>query len=146
MLDQLVESRSGGTGGGRSGFFLTTLLLVFGLFFGMILYSLFDKFANGLGGNEDLELSSLVAPVPVAEDEPPPEPEKQPEKPKQEVVNADVRKEIIQDLSESPQEIDKISTVKEAIPPRRVNVKTIVGDSDSNAANPVDASDRRPVD
>ncbi len=35
-------------------------------------YSLFDKFTNGLGGNGDLELSSLVAPVPVAEEEPPP--------------------------------------------------------------------------
>jgi protein TonB len=140
MLDQLVESKTGGNGGGRSGFLLTTLLIVFALFFGTILYSLFDKFTNGLGGNEDLELSSLVAPVPVAEDEPPP-PEPKKEEPKKEVApNADVRKEIIQDLNESPQDTPKISTEKETIPARRPNVKTIVGDNNNDASNPVDSS------
>lgn len=79
MLDQLVESRSGpGDGARRGGFLLTTLVIVFALFFGSIVWSLFAK--DLAIGAEDLELSNLVAPVPVPEEEPPPpEPEK-PEK------------------------------------------------------------------
>lgn len=145
MLDQLIESKSGGTGGGRrNGFLLTTLVIVFAMFFGAILFSLFDKFANGLGGNEDLELSSLVAPVPVA-DEPPP-PEVKEVKPTKEVApNADVRKEIIQDLNESPQDVPKISNEKPTIPPRRADVRTIVGDSNNDASNPAPSSYRGEV-
>ncbi len=145
MLDQLIESKSGGTGGGRrNGFLLTTLVVVFAMFFGAILLSLFDKFANGLGGTEDLELSSLVAPVPVA-DEPPP-PEVKEVKPTKEVApNADVRKEIIQDLNESPQDVPKISNEKPTIPPRRADVRTIVGDSNNDASNPAPSSYRGEV-
>ena len=80
MLDQLVESKSGpGDGARRSGFLLITLVVVFSVFFGSIVWSLFAK--DLVIGAEDLELSNLVAPVPVPEDEPPPpEPEQKPEK------------------------------------------------------------------
>lgn len=79
MLDQLVESKNTSDGGRRGGFLLTTLVLVFSLFFGSIVWSLFAK---DLAMGEDLgELSNMVAPVPVPEDEPPPpEPEQKPEK------------------------------------------------------------------
>jgi protein TonB len=138
MLDQLVESRSGpGDGARRSGFLLITLVAVFATFFGAIVWSLFDSNRLAVEGG-DLELSNLVAPVPVPEEEPPPP---EPEKPKEEVKaapNADVRKEIIQDLSESPQKPpDTISTEKQTIPPRRLDVKTVVGDSNSDAEKPV---------
>lgn len=137
MLDQLVESRSGpGDGARRGGFLLTTLVIVFALFFGSIVWSLFAK--DLAIGAEDLELTNLVAPVPVQEDEPPPP---EPEKPKVEVKaapNADVRKEIIQDLNESPQKPpETISTEKQTIPPRRLDVKTVVGDTNSDAEKPV---------
>lgn len=79
MLDQLVESKSGaGDNTRRGGFVLVTMVVVFSIAFGGLLYSLFAK-ELGVGG-EDLELSTLVAPVPVPEEAPPPpEPEQKPE-------------------------------------------------------------------
>lgn len=76
MLDQLVESRNTtGENTRRSGFLLTTFVIMTSILVGAWMYSLFAK-DYGLGSG-DLELSTLVAPVPVAEDEPPPPPEKQ---------------------------------------------------------------------
>lgn len=74
MLDQLVESReSFGDGARRGGFLLTTMMLVVSLFASGVLWSLFAK-DFGVG-NEILELSIIVAPVPVPAEEPPaPEP------------------------------------------------------------------------
>lgn len=74
MLDRLVESRSNAQANTRrSGFFLTVLVLVTALMIGGWLYSLFAK---DFGMSDDLQLSSLVAPVAVTEDKPPePEPE-----------------------------------------------------------------------
>ena len=145
MLEQLVESSSGSHGGGRrGGFLLTTFILVFAVFFGGILWSLSDAFqkyfANGLNGG-DLELSNLVAPVPVADEPPPPE-VKKPEEEKKVTPNADVRKEIIQDVNESPKIPDKISNEKSVIPPRRQGVMTVQGDDNSDAKNAM-ASDSR---
>ena len=80
MLDQLVESRStAGENTRRGGFLLTTAIILSVLLVGAWMYSLF---AHDYGmGSGDLELSSLVAPVPVPEEAPPPpEPEQKPEK------------------------------------------------------------------
>ncbi len=75
MLDQLVESRNDSNNTRRGGFLLTTSILIVSLFASGILWSLFAK---DLGGNENLELSSLVTPVKLPEDTPPPpEPVKQ---------------------------------------------------------------------
>jgi periplasmic protein TonB len=145
MLDQLVESKSGpGDGARRSGFLLITLIAVFAVFFGSIVWSLFDGNRLAIEGG-DLELSNLVAPVPVPEEEPPPpEPEK-PKEIKEAAPNADVRKVIIQDINESPQVPDKISTEKQIIPPRRMDVKTVVGDTNSDAEKPVSRDYEGPV-
>lgn len=95
MLDQLVESKSGpGDGARRSGFILVTLVIVFTVFFGSIVWSLFAK--DLAIGAEDLELSNLVAPVPVPEDEPPPpvqeqKPEKQQQQPDKQETNIATR-------------------------------------------------------
>lgn len=138
MLDQLVESRSNARENTRrSGFLATTFIAMACLMLGGWVYSLYGK-DYGLGSG-DLELSTLVAPVPVAEEEPPPPPEKEPE---QKVVkaapNADVRKEIIQDMSESPiKPPDKISNEKQDIPPRRPDRLTIKGDTNITANDAV---------
>jgi protein TonB len=134
MLDQLVESKSHGAEyRKRNGFLLTTALLVSAIAIGGLLYSLF---AHELGmGGEDLELSTLVAPVPVPEAEPPPEPEKQVVKQEKAAPNVDVRKEIIQSMDESPQEPKEISTQKSTIPPRRIDVKTVIGDENVTSQN-----------
>ena len=71
MLDNLVESRNNSENTARrGGYLLTTSVLVFSLFASGILWSLFAKDLN-MGG-DNLELSSMVAPVPMTESEPPP--------------------------------------------------------------------------
>ncbi len=112
MLDQLVESRSTSQENTRrSGFLLSVfVLMVLALVSGWT-YSLFGK---EYGVSDDLELSQLVAPVPIAEEEPPkPEPEEKPEK--QEVKNQPdiaIRKELIARIDQTPTEPPKVSTEK----------------------------------
>lgn len=74
MLDQLVESKNNSANQARRGGYLfTTAVLVFSLFASGILWSLFAKDLNM--GSDSMELSSMVAPVPVPAEEPPaPEP------------------------------------------------------------------------
>jgi protein TonB len=105
MLDQLVESRNTSSENKRrSGFLLTTFVLVTAIALSGLLWSLFAK---ELGmGDESLELSTLVAPVPVPEEEPPPEPE-EPEPEKEQAkekpdTNISTRKDNILRLDESP--------------------------------------------
>jgi TonB family protein len=105
MLDQLVESKNTS---GQNGFRNSLLLIFFTLMVtGMVGGVVWSLFARDLGiGGEDLELSNLVTPVPVPENEPPkPEPEKPEEKQqaKQE-DNIATRKENILALDESPPE------------------------------------------
>ena len=136
MLDQLVESRSNAKENTRrSGFLVSTFIVMACLMLGGWLYSLYAK-DYGLGSG-DLELSTLVAPVPVPEEEPPP-PEPKIEKVVKAAPNADVRKEIIQDMSETPvKPPDKISSEKQDIPPRRPDRLTIKGDTNITASDAV---------
>jgi len=132
MLDQLVESKShAAEDTKRTGFLLTTFIVVVTILMSAWLYSLFAK-DYGMGGDE-LSLETLVAP-PVIEDAPEPEPEKQPEKQKD--PNVDVRKEIIAAMNETPPKVpDTISNEKSKIPPRDPNKYTVKGDINFDAAN-----------
>lgn len=143
MLDQLVESKSNTKENTRrTGFFATTFITLIALLLGTLVYSLFAKDYNMDSG--DLGLEALVAPVPVPEEEPPPPPEKQPEQQKA-APNADVRKEVIMNMDETPKVPDKISVEKQTIPPRRANVLTVQGDTNLNARDAVDSSYKGPV-
>src|SRR5947207_1940679 len=99
MLDQLVESKSNAKENTRrSEFMVVTLIVALLVVIGLWTR---DLFAHDFGmGADDLSLTTLVAPVPVPDEEPPPKPEKQPEK----VENADVRKELIASIDMSPKE------------------------------------------
>ena len=132
MLDQLVESKShAAEDTKRSGFLLTTFVVLVTVLVSSWLYSLFAK-DYGMGGDE-LSLETLVAP-PVIEEAPEPEPEKEPEKPKD--PNVDVRKEIIASMTETPPKVpDKVSNEKLTIPPRDPNKYTVKGDVNYSAAN-----------
>ena len=144
MLDQLVESKSNAhENTRRSGFLLTVFVILSSVMLGGWLYSLFAK-DYGMGGS-DLELSTLVAPVPVPEEEPPPPPEKQPEKVEKVEPNVDIRKEIIQNMMETPKEVTKIEVTKQNVPPRRLDVKTVQGDTNFTSSAPLRADDRGPV-
>ena len=143
MLDQLVESKDAAGNKSRSILLLATTIIMLVTVSSLLGYSLFNK-DYGLGSG-DLELSELVAPVPVAEEEPPPP---EPEQPKQEqkaAPNADVRKEVLQSIDESPQVPDKISVEKQTIPARRPNVLTVKGDTNLDARDAVSSDYRGPV-
>lgn len=130
MLDQLVESKSHSVENTRRN---ELLLGVFVLAIVSLLtawtVSLFGK-DYGMGSG-DLELSTLVAPVPV-QDEPPPKEEPKPQKD----PNVDVRKEIIASMTETPPKVpDQISNEKSKIPPRDPDKYTVKGDVNYSAAN-----------
>lgn len=144
MLDQLVESKShSGENSKRSSLLLTTFVIMSAVLVSSWLYSLFAKdFDMGAGG---LDVTTLVAP-PVVDDAPKPEPEPEPEQARQKDPNVDIRKEIIATISEPPPKIpDKVSTVKNTVPPRDPNKFTVKGDRNFSAANAPPSSYRGPV-
>jgi protein TonB len=135
MLDQLVESRSNARENTRrSGFLLTTFLVMTCLLVGALIYSLFNK-DYGLGSG-DLELSELVAPVPVPEEAPPPPPERQPRPEPRAAPNVDTRTEIIQRMDQTPiQPPDKPSVVQNTVKPPREGIATRLGSTNNDARN-----------
>lgn len=139
MLDQLVESKSNaGENTRRSGFLLTTFVAMTALLIGGWMYSLFAK-DYGLGSG-DLELSTLVAPVPVPEDEPPPPPEKIVKQEKA-APNVDTRTEIIQRMDQTPiKPPDTTSDVQNKVKPPREGIATRIGNTDNDAKNAADSS------
>lgn len=133
MLDQLVESKSTTQENTRrSGFLLTVFVVMVAALLGGWTYSLFGK---EYGVSDDLELSQLVAPVPIAEEEPPkPEPEQKPEKQEQKTTEQDVsvRKELIARIDQSPTEPPKVSTEKmtqKTIPFGKVKIGNVESDA-----------------
>ncbi|MFN0278355.1 MAG: energy transducer TonB [Pyrinomonadaceae bacterium] len=128
MLDQLVESKSNvKENTRRSEFMLITLFLAIAIVLALWTQ---DLFAQKFGmGTDDLSLTTLVAPVPVPDEEPPP---KEETKPKEEVAT-DVRKELIASIDMSPKEPPKISTEKMTKMTIRDAYNVKLGDTDSNA-------------
>jgi protein TonB len=86
----------------------------------------------------DLELTTLVAPVPVPQQQAQPE-KPQEAKPQKVEQNVDVRKELIADVAESRVPPKEISAKASDVPPVRRGVTTVVGSSDSNASAPMPA-------
>ncbi len=144
MLDQLVESKSNSAENRRKGQFLLGIgaLAVFTLLT-MWTVSLFGK-DFGMGG-DDLALTTLVAPVPVPDEEPPPEPEKKPEQQKE--PDVDVRKELIQNIMQSPvKPPDVISVARNPVKEMRLDRMTKLGVSDSDTGAKVESSRATVVD
>jgi len=141
MLDQLVESKShAAEDTKRSGFLLTTFIIMVTVLMSAWLYSLFAK-DYGMGGDE-LSLETLVAP-PVIEDEPEPEPEKQPEKKE---PNVDVRKELIQNILSSPvKPPEKVSMDRNPVKEMRLDRFTKIGSTDSDTGQQIDPGASRVV-
>ncbi len=142
MLDQLVESKNNSQENKRrSEFLLVTFVIAVTVLLSSWTYSLFAK-DFGMGG-DDLALTTLVAPVPVPDEEPPPEPEKKPE---QKQPDVDVRKELIQNIMQSPvKPPDVISTQKNAVKEMRLDRITKLGSNDSDTGARVDPGVSRVV-
>lgn len=113
MLDRLVESESHtAENKRRNGFLVSTLFLVTIMFGGAMVYSLFAKPLGMMGG--DLELSSIVAPIPVTEAETPAEIPKQERNNKLAKTNDTPTRIVLQkDINESPTAAPiAVSTIK----------------------------------
>lgn len=143
MLDQLVESKSHAGEDKRRGGFMATVMVI--AVFGVLSAWGYDLFSKDFGmGGDDLSLTTLVAPVPVPDEEPPPEPEKKPE---QKEPDVDVRKELIQNIMQSPvKPPDVISVARNPVKEMRLDRLTKLGTNDSDTGARVDSGTARVVD
>lgn len=135
MFENLVESGSHKQDLSRKGSFLLGTVAIYAII-GTTLLVIGIMYAQADLDRQDLELTTLVAPVPVPQQQK--EPEKQEEaKPQNKDQNVDVRKELIADVSESRVAPKEISAKASDIPPVRRGVQTIIGTESSNAAVPI---------
>jgi len=137
MFDNLVESSSHKDDITRKGSFIGITALIYGVLLVTFFIAGIYWYDARLGDME-LELTTLVAPVPVPQQAK--EPEKQAEaKPQKVEQNVDIRKDLIADVAESRLPPKEISAKASDIPPVRRGVTTMIGSSDSNAAAPMPA-------
>ena len=133
MFDHLVESSSHKDDITRKGSFIGITALIYlvllVVFFVAGIY-LYDAHL----APSDLELTTLVAPVPVPQQQKEPE-QKQEAKPQKVEQNVDVRKELIADVAESRLAPKEVSAKASDVPPVRRGVTTVIGNESSNAAN-----------
>jgi protein TonB len=136
MFENLVESGSHKDDLSRKGSFLLATVVIYGvLIVSFIVGSIWFTVAKM--DTSDLEMITLVAPVPVPAQQ---DPEKQETaKPQKIEQNVDVRKELIADVSRTELVPEKVSNKASDVPPVRRGVITQVGESNSNAAAPVAA-------
>jgi TonB family protein len=134
MFENLVESGSHSADLKRKGSFLAgfalvyLVLIVIGLVAGI-------WWATANIDAQTLELTALIAPVPVAAQQQ----QKQEAKPEKIEVskNVDVRRELIADVSRADLVPKEVSAKASEVPPVRKGVVTMVGSANSNAIAPV---------
>lgn len=131
MFEHLVESSSHRNDLARKGKFvcgtIAGYVIVLGVLFVASIYAYDAQLEN-----QNLELTTLVAPVPVPEAEKPKPVAETPKQQQKVEENFDRRKELIQNMNESPIPPKEISNKASEIPPRRSNVTTIIGDDNRN--------------
>ncbi|HEY5075084.1 MAG TPA: TonB family protein [Pyrinomonadaceae bacterium] len=134
MFDNLVESGSHSADVRRKGSFLLVTLAVYGVLIvaGLVAGILM---APAYIDQQTLELTALIAPVPV------PQQQAKKDEPKPEKVeinkNVDVRRELIADVSRTDLVPKTISAKASDVPPVRKGVVTMLGSGDSNAVAPI---------
>ena len=135
MFENLVESGSHKEDLGRKGSFLLGTVAIYAVI-GISLLVFGIMYANADLDRQDLELTTLVAPVPVPQAQTPDKPaETKPNKDQ----NVDVRKELIAPVAESRVVPKEVSAKASDIPPVRRGVTTVIGNESSNAAAPIAA-------
>ncbi|HKP38107.1 MAG TPA: TonB family protein [Pyrinomonadaceae bacterium] len=135
MFENLVESGSHSADLKRKGSFLGVFALVYLVLIAIgLVAGIWWATANI--DAQTLELTALIAPVPVAQQQ---QQQKQEAKPEKIEVskNVDVRKELIADVSRADLVPKELGTKASDIPPVRKNVVTMVGSANSNAIAPV---------
>jgi periplasmic protein TonB len=137
MFDNLVESSSHKDDITRKGSFIGITLAIYAVLIGVFFVAgiyLYDAHLSTL----DLELTTLVAPVPVPQQEAQPE-KAQEAKPQKVEQNVDVRKELIADVTRTELVPKEVSAKASDVPPVRAGRMTVIGTTDSNAAAPMPA-------
>src|SRR5438094_8787698 len=133
MFENLVESGSHKEDVKRKGSFLLVTLGVYGVLIvaGLIAGILM---APAYIDQQTLELTALIAPVPVPQAAKPAE-----VKPEKVIIekNVDVRKELIADVSRADLVPKTVSAKASEVPPVRKGVVTMVGTANSNAVAPI---------
>ncbi len=134
MFDNLVESSSHKDDLSRKGSFILVTTLVYGVL-GLAFFVAGIYWYDAHLDTQALELTTLVAPVPVPQQA---QPEKQDTaKPQKVEQNVDIRKELIADVTRTELVPKEISAKASNIPPVRQGVITRIGTADSNAAAPM---------
>src|SRR5258705_7668003 len=136
MFDNLVESGSHKQDLSRKGSFLLGTVAIYAVI-GISLLVAGILYAPAYLDAQDLELTTLVAPVPVPQADN--QPEKQEAKPQNKDQNVDVRKELIAPVAESRVVPKEVSAKASDIPPVRRGVTTVLGNESTNAAVPINA-------
>jgi protein TonB len=134
MFENLVESGSHKDDLSRKGsFLLGTIAVYFVLGITFLAFSIW--FTVSQINTPDLELTTLVAPVPI----PPQQVEQKQEEAKPQKVeqNVDVRRELIADVSRTELVPKEISAKASDIPPVRRGVTTVLGSENTSAAAPM---------
>jgi len=135
MFDNLVESSSHKNDLTRKGSFIGITALIYGVLLVTFFVAGIYWYDARLGDME-LELTTLVAPVPVPQQQK--EPDKPAEaKPQKVEQNVDIRKELVADVAESRLPPKEISAKASDVPPVRPGRITMIGSSDSNAQAPM---------
>ena len=135
MFENLVESGSHKEDLSRKSTFLLGTIGLY-LVLGTVLFVAGIYLFDAQLDTGDLELTTLVAPVPVPQQQA--QPEKHEEaKPVKPEPNVDVRRELIADVSQTALIPKTVSTKASDVPPVRAGVTTVVGVANSNAAAPL---------
>src|SRR5260370_41406285 len=137
MFDNLVESSSHKDDISRKGSFIVVTALIYAVLGVAVFVAGVYWYDNHLGEME-LELTTLVAPVPVPQ-QAKEEAKKEDVKPEKVQQNVDVRKELIADVTRTELVPKEVSAKASDVPPVRRGVTTVVGSSDSNSAAPMPA-------
>ncbi len=133
MFDNLVESTSHKDDIARKGsFILGTIVIYSVVLLGLFVAGIY--WYDAQLDNQSLELTTLVAPVPV----PPQAAEQKPAdaaKPQKVTTDqeVDVRRQLVADVSDTRVPPKEVSAKASDIPPMRKGVTTVLGGSDSNA-------------
>jgi periplasmic protein TonB len=136
MFDNLVESSSHKADIERKGSFIIVTAVIYGVLLLAFFVAGIYWYDNHLGEME-LELTTLVAPVPVPQAKQPEQ--KQEAKPVKPEQNVDVRRELIADVTRTELVPKEVSAKASDVPPVRRGVTTVLGTADSSAAAPMPA-------
>jgi protein TonB len=137
MFENLVESTSHKEDISRKGSFILVTTLIYAVLGVAFFIAGVYWYDNHLGELE-LELTTLVAPVPVPQVAKEPE-RKEEAKPAKTEPNVDVRRELIADVTRTELVPKEVSAKASDVPPVRRGVTTVVGSSDTNTAAPISA-------